>query len=225
MNTNQCCEKCDAEMWDGPKGRCYSEKCPCHTAPAHAESREEKIQRGAKDFAERFEGVMKDLAKDDGPAETRGWEEEFDRKFVYYENFLVDPPGIPYLKGRPAKLKAFITKTVEAERKAVEEEMEQLRVQLAGCSVAALGWAQGDNLAKRGDYGWSPSFQDVLDLRQKYEQILKEAESERAHAVEQLKDEQDREVYEYLMGIKNTAERFIAVLRASPKENLEAKNE
>ncbi len=32
MNNN-CCEKCNAEMWDGPKGRCYSDKCPCHTEP------------------------------------------------------------------------------------------------------------------------------------------------------------------------------------------------
>ena len=30
--TSKCCEKCDAEMWDGPKGKCYSDyKCSCHT--------------------------------------------------------------------------------------------------------------------------------------------------------------------------------------------------
>lgn len=45
-------------------------------------------------------------------------------------------------------------------------------------------------------------------------QVLKEAESERGHAVEQLKTEPEGEVKEYLMGVKNTAERFIAVLCA-----------
>lgn len=50
------------------------------------------------------------------------------------------------------------------------EEAEQLSAQLAGCSVAALGGTQ--NPAKRGDYGWSRSYQDVLDLRIKYERLL-----------------------------------------------------
>jgi hypothetical protein len=46
-------------------------------------------------------------------------------------------------------------------------EVEQLEVQLAGCMTAALGWAKDP--PKRGDYGWSPAFQDVLNLRAKYE--------------------------------------------------------
>ena len=54
----------------------------------------------------------------------------------------------------------------------LEDETEQLRVQLAGCSVAALGWIK--NTAKKGDYGWSVAYQDVLDLRLKYEELLKE---------------------------------------------------
>lgn len=33
------------------------------------------------------------------------------------------------------------------------KEIEQLQVQLAGCSVAALGGIK--NPAKQGDYGWS----------------------------------------------------------------------
>ena len=55
---------------------------------------------------------------------------------------------------------------------AESEIMEQLRVQLAGCSVAALGYIKDP--AKQGDYGWSPSYQDVLDLRRKYDVLIQE---------------------------------------------------
>lgn len=53
---------------------------------------------------------------------------------------------------------------IEEQRK----EIERLRVQLAGCGVAALGYATGKNAVKKGDYGWSASFQDVEDLWDKY---------------------------------------------------------
>lgn len=49
------------------------------------------------------------------------------------------------------------------------EVVARLRVQLAGCSTAALGWVE--NEAKREDYGWSAAYQDVLDLRDKYERL------------------------------------------------------
>lgn len=51
--------------------------------------------------------------------------------------------------------------------KSTQAEVEQLRVQLAGCSVAALGGT--NDPAKKGDWGWSPAYQDVLDLRLKYD--------------------------------------------------------
>lgn len=54
----------------------------------------------------------------------------------------------------------------------LEKEVEQLHVQLAGCGVAALGWANHPVEVRQGDYGWSQSFQDVLDLRAKYETLL-----------------------------------------------------
>lgn len=52
-------------------------------------------------------------------------------------------------------------------------EAEQLQVQLAGCGVAALGGTSDPVIAKRGDYGWSQSYQDVLELRRKYEVLLR----------------------------------------------------
>lgn len=49
--------------------------------------------------------------------------------------------------------------------------VSQTETQLAGCAVAALG---GGKVAKKGDYGWSHAYQDVLDLRAKYEEAIAE---------------------------------------------------
>lgn len=51
------------------------------------------------------------------------------------------------------------------------EEIAQLRVQLAGCSVAALGGTNKKQRAGVNDYGWSPAYQDVLNLRLKLDNI------------------------------------------------------
>lgn len=56
------------------------------------------------------------------------------------------------------------------------KECKQLEVQLAGCSVAALG---GSPQAVKGDYGWSPAYQDVIELRRLYEEALVELEQYR----------------------------------------------
>lgn len=49
---------------------------------------------------------------------------------------------------------------------------EQLEVQLAGCLTAAEGHGvDEDNCAKRGQYGWSPAYQAVLELRQSWERM------------------------------------------------------
>jgi hypothetical protein len=51
------------------------------------------------------------------------------------------------------------------------DRADQLEVQLAGCGAAALGWSTKDP-ATPGMWGWSPAYQDVLDLRAKYEELL-----------------------------------------------------
>jgi hypothetical protein len=58
---------------------------------------------------------------------------------------------------------------VEEENTKLKEEVERLQVQLAGCSVAALGAVK--DIAKEGEYGWSPAYQDVLDLREEYDKL------------------------------------------------------
>lgn len=51
------------------------------------------------------------------------------------------------------------------------EKEYQLIVQLAVCSTAALGAAKIP--AEKGDYGWSPAYQNVLNLYQKFDRVTK----------------------------------------------------
>lgn len=48
----------------------------------------------------------------------------------------------------------------------MNDELEQVRVQLAGCLTAAEGARQSVYI---GDYGWSPAYQAVIELRKLYE--------------------------------------------------------
>ncbi len=50
--------------------------------------------------------------------------------------------------------------------------LEQAHVQLAGCSAAAL-WRAKEPVEPYS-YGWSPAYQDVLELRKKYEEQVKQ---------------------------------------------------
>lgn len=61
----------------------------------------------------------------------------------------------------------------QKENEKLSTEVEQLRVQLAGCAVAAQGGTDPEQsqVAKKGDYGWSPAYQDVLELRRKYDEL------------------------------------------------------
>jgi hypothetical protein len=53
----------------------------------------------------------------------------------------------------------------------LREKIDRLRIQLAVCGVAALGYATGKNAIEKGSYGYSVSFQDVVDLWDKYQKL------------------------------------------------------
>lgn len=56
-------------------------------------------------------------------------------------------------------------------RRSYKSEVERLEVALAGCDAAALGATK--HPAKRGDWAWTPAYQSVLELRRKYEALLR----------------------------------------------------
>jgi regulator of replication initiation timing len=64
---------------------------------------------------------------------------------------------------------------LRAEVERLKNELEQDRVRLAGCGVAALGYVQADEL-KPGDYGHSASLDDVMRLRLENERLRRALE-------------------------------------------------
>ena len=76
----------------------------------------------------------------------------------------------------------------------LKEEIERLRVQLAGCGVAALGYATGKNAIEKGSYGYSASFQDVVDLWDKHQKLRERVEKLNTKRMDiEVKQEENRE--------------------------------
>jgi len=63
-----------------------------------------------------------------------------------------------------------------SELEAAKAELEQERVRLASCLIAAEGGTK--DIVKHGDYGWSPAYQATLNLQAKLERVR----AERDHA-------------------------------------------
>jgi len=96
----------------------------------------------------------------------------------------------PFKDGNTFGWKDEIVETAEAPKTPADEMVGQLQVQLAGVSTAAFGVKT--EVAKQGDYGWSVPYQDVLDLREKYDalQVKLESWKETVTAPEQLDEAQ-----------------------------------
>ena len=65
-------------------------------------------------------------------------------------------------------------------------EVEQLRVQLAGCGVAAYGGTSKKQVAEKGSYGWSDSYQATLDLRRKYDALFDSVQNPKVSWAKQM---------------------------------------
>src|ERR1019366_6468022 len=70
-----------------------------------------------------------------------------------------------------AKYPDSMKDAVDAEYAELRAENERLTVQLAGCSVAAEGLIKDP--ATRDQWGWSPAYQEVLELRLKYNEAIR----------------------------------------------------
>jgi hypothetical protein len=67
----------------------------------------------------------------------------------------------------------------------LKDQVEQLQVQLAGVSVAALGGTS--HPAVEGDYVWSSAYRDVLGLRREYDSLKRAPGAERLTADDKIR--------------------------------------
>jgi hypothetical protein len=80
---------------------------------------------------------------------------------------------------------------------------EQLTVQLAGCSVAAEGGTKDP--ATREQWGWSPAYQEVMDLRIKYDTSIQDVTTLRTKL---------HEAYRELYDVLRARDAVVILLRA-----------
>lgn len=130
-----CCEKCHRNQFGGGYS-CIDSKCPCHTPKP---DNKEKIKKGAIDFANRFTGVMKEMAeeeseevevckhgisncKDCSANKERDWGEMFDKEFKLSN-------GDWHLAGQSERIIDFISNLLLSERQRMVEIVESRLVE------------------------------------------------------------------------------------------------
>ena len=102
--------------------------------------------------------------------------ESMDWEDVYIGNEFIRKEYVARFFGVHRKENVKLFEAAEQNAK----DLEQARVQLAGCSVAAKGGTA--NPAHRGDYGWSVAYGDVLRLRLWAEQMKAAIEAHKTWA-------------------------------------------
>jgi hypothetical protein len=119
-------------------------------------------------------------------------------------------------ENRPSDARSYVAEvqSLESHCDELRAENERLTVQLAGCSVAAEGGTKDP--ATRDQWGWSPAYQEVLDLRIKYDASTQEVTTLRA----KLHDAY-RELYDALRArdlAREASNRDLEAKRAAERE-------